>query len=131
MRAAIATAVDAPLSISERNVPEPGPGEVLVKISACGVCFSDLNLVRGHYRSADHSTIASDSPIAGRNSQSDPNRDPVPGRRFCPAFTGLRHLPGSPGLLVGSTSVFPVSEALPATARLAPGYCDLQLAGTA
>jgi len=49
MRAAIATAVDAPLSISERNVPEPGPGEVLVRITACGVCFSDLNLVRGHY----------------------------------------------------------------------------------
>lgn len=49
MRAAIATAVDAPLSISDRNVPEAGPGEVLVKITACGVCFSDLNLVRGHY----------------------------------------------------------------------------------
>ncbi|WP_405150888.1 alcohol dehydrogenase catalytic domain-containing protein [Sphaerisporangium sp. NBC_01403] len=49
MRAAIATAVDAPLSLTEREVPEPGPGEVLVKITACGVCFSDLNLLRGHY----------------------------------------------------------------------------------
>lgn len=49
MRAAIATAVDAPLSLTEREVPEPGPGEVLVKITACGVCFSDVNLLHGHY----------------------------------------------------------------------------------
>ncbi|WP_327172742.1 alcohol dehydrogenase catalytic domain-containing protein [Streptomyces sp. NBC_01336] len=49
MRAAIATAAGAPLSLTERDVPEPGPGEVLVKITACGVCFSDLNLLRGHY----------------------------------------------------------------------------------
>jgi D-arabinose 1-dehydrogenase-like Zn-dependent alcohol dehydrogenase len=49
MRAALATAVDTPLSLIDRQTPEPGPGEVLVKITACGVCFSDLNLVRGHY----------------------------------------------------------------------------------
>ncbi|MFC9319060.1 alcohol dehydrogenase catalytic domain-containing protein [Streptomyces nigra] len=49
MHAAIATAVDAPLSLTERDVPEPGFGEVLVRVTACGVCFSDLNLVRGHY----------------------------------------------------------------------------------
>ncbi|MFC9327559.1 alcohol dehydrogenase catalytic domain-containing protein [Kitasatospora sp. NPDC057015] len=49
MRAAIATATDAPLSQVERPVPEPGPGEVLVRITACGVCFSELNLLRGHY----------------------------------------------------------------------------------
>jgi D-arabinose 1-dehydrogenase-like Zn-dependent alcohol dehydrogenase len=49
MRAAIATAVDAPLSLTELDTPAPGPGEVLVKITACGVCFSDLNLLRGHY----------------------------------------------------------------------------------
>lgn len=49
MRAALATAVDAPLTLIDRETPEPGPGEVLVRITACGVCFSDLNLVRGHY----------------------------------------------------------------------------------
>jgi propanol-preferring alcohol dehydrogenase len=49
MRAAVATGVDAPLSLTERDDPTPGPGEVLVKITACGVCFSDLNLLRGHY----------------------------------------------------------------------------------
>jgi D-arabinose 1-dehydrogenase-like Zn-dependent alcohol dehydrogenase len=28
-------------------IPQPGPGQVLVKISACGVCGSDLNAWRG------------------------------------------------------------------------------------
>jgi len=49
MRAAIATGVDQPLSVSDLEVPEPTAGEVLVKITACGVCFTDLNLLRGHY----------------------------------------------------------------------------------
>jgi D-arabinose 1-dehydrogenase-like Zn-dependent alcohol dehydrogenase len=49
VRAAIATGVDQPLTITEREVPEPGPGEVLVRLVACGVCYTDLNLLRGHY----------------------------------------------------------------------------------
>ncbi|MGS2616180.1 alcohol dehydrogenase catalytic domain-containing protein [Micromonospora sp. LZ34] len=49
MFAAVATGVDAPLSLVERDVPTPGPGEVLVRITACGVCFTDLNLLRGHF----------------------------------------------------------------------------------
>lgn len=49
MRAAIATAVDQPLSITDLQVPEPGEGELLVKLTACGVCFSDLGLLQGHY----------------------------------------------------------------------------------
>ncbi|TDD45866.1 hypothetical protein E1286_22705 [Nonomuraea terrae] len=49
MRAALATAVGAPLTLTERDVPEPGPDEVVVKVTACGVCFTDLNLIRGHF----------------------------------------------------------------------------------
>ncbi|TWD13524.1 D-arabinose 1-dehydrogenase-like Zn-dependent alcohol dehydrogenase [Streptomyces sp. T12] len=49
MRAAVATGANAPLSLSDLEVPRPGAGEVLVKITACGVCFSDLNLLLGHY----------------------------------------------------------------------------------
>ena len=49
MRAAIATAVNKPLSITDQELPSPGQGEVLVKITACGVCFSDLGLLQGHY----------------------------------------------------------------------------------
>ncbi|MEU9356383.1 alcohol dehydrogenase catalytic domain-containing protein [Streptomyces griseoloalbus] len=49
MRAAVATGAGAPLILKDLDVPEPGPGEVLVRVTACGVCFSDLNLLRGHY----------------------------------------------------------------------------------
>src|SRR6266513_1895100 len=33
------------LGVEERPVPEPGPGEVLVEVSHCGVCGSDLHMV--------------------------------------------------------------------------------------
>ncbi len=49
MLTAIATAVDKPLTVTEREVPEPGPGEVLVKLTACGVCYTDLDLLQGHW----------------------------------------------------------------------------------
>ena len=31
------------LVIEEANLTPPGPGEVLVKVEACGVCFSDTS----------------------------------------------------------------------------------------
>jgi len=36
-----------PLQLLEKSDPIPGPGEVLVKISACGVCRTDLHVVDG------------------------------------------------------------------------------------
>ena len=41
----VATAVGAPVSVETILVPDPGPGEALVKVQACGVCHTDL-----HYR---------------------------------------------------------------------------------
>ncbi|TAM75429.1 zinc-binding alcohol dehydrogenase family protein [bacterium] len=38
---------ESPLHIEEREVPEPGPGEVLLKVRACGVCRTDLHIVEG------------------------------------------------------------------------------------
>src|SRR4051794_30960679 len=36
-----------PLRAVERAVPEPGPGEVRVRVAACGVCRTDLHLAEG------------------------------------------------------------------------------------
>jgi propanol-preferring alcohol dehydrogenase len=36
-----------PLVAVERPVPEPGPGEIRVKVTACGVCRTDLHLAEG------------------------------------------------------------------------------------
>lgn len=49
MKAAVARAFGAPLSIEEVPVPEPGPGEVLVRIRASGVCHTDLHAVDGDW----------------------------------------------------------------------------------
>jgi len=37
----------SPLKLSEVEVPEPGPNEVLLKIKYCGVCRTDLHIVEG------------------------------------------------------------------------------------
>lgn len=43
MRAAVLRAIGEPLSVEQVPTPEPGPGEVLVKIAAAGVCHSDIH----------------------------------------------------------------------------------------
>jgi alcohol dehydrogenase, propanol-preferring len=40
-------AASGPLRLVERPVPEPGPGELLVKVICCGVCRTDLHLAEG------------------------------------------------------------------------------------
>jgi propanol-preferring alcohol dehydrogenase len=37
----------APLRLEELPVPQPGPGEVLVRVEVCGVCRTDLHIVEG------------------------------------------------------------------------------------
>ena len=49
MRAIELPAVGAPLRPTRRPVPEPGPGEVRVRIEACGVCGSDVFLQKGGF----------------------------------------------------------------------------------
>ncbi|MEU7664762.1 alcohol dehydrogenase catalytic domain-containing protein, partial [Streptomyces lincolnensis] len=45
VRAVVARGKGAPVGLETIVVPDPGPGEALVKIEACGVCHTDL-----HYR---------------------------------------------------------------------------------
>ncbi|MDX3383908.1 S-(hydroxymethyl)mycothiol dehydrogenase [Streptomyces niveiscabiei] len=45
VRAVVARGKGAPVSLETIVVPDPGPGEALVKVEACGVCHTDL-----HYR---------------------------------------------------------------------------------
>lgn len=47
MRAMLLEAPGKPLRLAALPVPRPGPGEVLVKVEACGVCRTDLHLVDG------------------------------------------------------------------------------------
>ena len=49
MRAAVVTDFTAPLEIQEIPVPEPGPGEVLVRIEASGLCHTDIHAAHGDW----------------------------------------------------------------------------------
>lgn len=48
-RAAIFRAPGEPLEVREVDLEEPGPGDVLVRLAAVGICGSDLHLVRGEW----------------------------------------------------------------------------------
>jgi propanol-preferring alcohol dehydrogenase len=45
MRAMLFEGVGRPLSAVERPIPAPGPGQLLVRVQACGVCRTDLHLL--------------------------------------------------------------------------------------
>lgn len=47
MRAALLESVGTPLTVTEIDVEDPGPGEVAVRVSHCGVCHSDLSIIDG------------------------------------------------------------------------------------
>ena len=47
MRAMVLDEAGRPLVLRERVVPEPGEGQVLVEVGACGVCRTDLHVCDG------------------------------------------------------------------------------------
>jgi S-(hydroxymethyl)mycothiol dehydrogenase len=47
VRGVVATAKGAPVTVETVIVPDPGPGEVVVKVQACGVCHTDLHYKEG------------------------------------------------------------------------------------
>ena len=51
MRAMVMAAAGKPLELKEVPVPTPGPGQVLIRIQACGVCRTDLHIVDGELTS--------------------------------------------------------------------------------
>jgi S-(hydroxymethyl)mycothiol dehydrogenase len=54
VQAVVARAVGEPVAVETIVVPDPGPGEAVVQVQACGVCHTDL-----HYREG---AIGSDFP---------------------------------------------------------------------
>ena len=49
MQAAVVEQFGKPLVIKELDIPEPGPGRILVKTEACGVCHTDLHAANGDW----------------------------------------------------------------------------------
>jgi alcohol dehydrogenase, propanol-preferring len=49
MKAAVVTSFTEPLTVEERAVPAPGPGQVLVRIEASGLCHTDIHAAHGDW----------------------------------------------------------------------------------
>ena len=47
VRGVIARSKAAPVEVTEITIPDPGPGEVVVKVQSCGVCHTDLTYREG------------------------------------------------------------------------------------
>lgn len=49
MKAAVVTDFTEPLEIQERDIPQPGVGQVLVRMETCGLCHTDIHAARGDW----------------------------------------------------------------------------------
>lgn len=47
MRAMTFSGIGKPLKLRNLPIPEPGPGQVLIHVNACGVCRTDLHIIDG------------------------------------------------------------------------------------
>src|SRR3954467_13238984 len=98
MRAAVLEEFGKPLNVQEIELADPRPGEVLVRLVACGVCHTDLytasraDAARGAPAVLGHEGAAAEpGPPARRHGA------PVPRPRADPPLHGHEHVRGVPG----------------------------------
>jgi 2-desacetyl-2-hydroxyethyl bacteriochlorophyllide A dehydrogenase len=88
--------------VEDVPIPEPGPGEVLVKVAFCGICHSDLSLINGTFpaqrpvviqgHEASGTVVASGPGVTG---WSEGDRVVVPAGRSCGQCTYCRRDDGA------------------------------------
>ena len=95
MRAAIMR--NKQLVVDELPIPKPGPGEVLVKTLACGICGSDLHALRHGQEFVETSNRT------GKIFDMDLSRDVVMGHEFCAEI--VEHGPQTQATLAAGSAV--------------------------
>jgi propanol-preferring alcohol dehydrogenase len=64
MRAMVFEGVGRPLRAVQRDVPRAGPGQLLLRVQACGICRTDLHLLDGEVTIADPPRILGHQIVA-------------------------------------------------------------------
>src|SRR5688500_20377992 len=73
MKAAVLRKRGQKLKIERLPIPEPGPGEILVKVAACGVCHSDLHAIDGDWTPAPVLPLIPGHEVAGHVAELGPS----------------------------------------------------------
>ena len=81
MRALRITRAGAPLALEEIPQPEPGPGELRVRVVACGVCRTDLHLLDGELPGASEPIVPGHQIVGRVDSVGAGVREFAPGDR--------------------------------------------------
>src|SRR5437660_11772813 len=85
MRAAVLPRVHAPLDIEDIPIPAPKSGEVLIKVAACGVCHTDLHVIKGEVKFPVPAVLGHE--ISGTVSEIGPGvRGVAPGQKVVASF---------------------------------------------
>ena len=114
MRAAVMR--DRKLVVADVPAPEPGPGEVLVRTLACGICGSDLHALRF----ADQ--FVATARRAGNPRVMDLARDVIMGHEFCAEI--VEHGPATTRTLKAGSRVCSRPLLMRATGPQSIGYSN-------
>src|SRR5690349_24375237 len=92
MKAIVGPQPDGPeeLAVVERQVPRPGPGEVLIKVAAAGVNRPDILQRRGLYPPPPGAPDILGLEIAGTVIEAGPGAEELVGRNVCALVAGGR-----------------------------------------
>ncbi|MBP9025668.1 MAG: alcohol dehydrogenase catalytic domain-containing protein [Phycisphaerae bacterium] len=74
MKVAVIPAIKKPFMFEERPIPEAGPGQIRIKVAACGVCHSDYHIWEGLFNFA-RLPIVPGHEVAGHVDQVGPGVD--------------------------------------------------------
>ena len=149
MRAMQITDLGQPLRLAEVPVPDPGPGEVLLRVAACGINFADTLMVAGRYQEKPALPFAPGLEVAGTVAAAGPGTTLAPGTRVAamttaggladyvvvaaarfaaPRATATTRAPISAPT---STAVRPTPPAAPVTSSVSPGRSRARKASAA
>ena len=66
MRAVVFEGVGRPLEVVERPLPEPAPGQLRLRVEACGICRTDLHLLDGEVTVREPPRVLGHQIVGGR-----------------------------------------------------------------
>ena len=91
MKALQVHAFDAPIQMTDVDIPEPSQGQIRIKIAACGLNFADLLMQKGTYQDTPKPPFTLGMEVAGIVVAIGPDTDaPAVGTRV--AFSAARRI---------------------------------------